>query len=546
MGPRADFLLSSRKISSTIELSKVVRHQRKTSWGFRKGHVMFHVQYCFCLILAIITLHLHLGETAHADVSVPLTLKQALSLAVQNNLEIRAERYNPALREAELQKNLAIYDPLVHASAYYRKSHISSVATAPSLGESHQQNASAEIAVEQLTPLGGVLGLSFANLWSRGSDYSARGLLSRYWQSELALTYVQPLLKNFGREPTELGIAVSSRSKDAAGDHYVAVMLGVVDKVRTAYFVLRSLSENLRAKQATLTLARKILDDTRGRVRAGTLPAMDILSAEFGVVTREKESLDAEKAFQDQQDYMQQLLQLPEGQVVVPVDPPVRTPIDIDEIAAVAKALTTRPDLRAQREVVAIAELEARVARSRTLPDLALTVSGALAGLDKGYDRITEQVGSAEYPAWGVGLQFAYPLGNRAARNDSTKAALSAAQARVQFRRLEDTVRTEVRRAVRAVKTSFLQLAVADRGLAFGEERFRAYLGKRQVGLATTREVFDVQNDLVAAEAQRIRAEAEYAIALGQLWLSTGELLAQEGVDPQPGSADALYRSHHH
>jgi len=99
----------------------------------------------------------------------------------------------------------------------------------------------------------------------------------------------------------------------------------------------------------------------------------------------------------------------------------------------------------------------------------------------------------------------------------------------------------EVRSAIRGIRANYLQLDVAERGLAYAEERMRAYIKKNEVGLATTKEVVDVQNDLVAAKTNQIRAQADYTIAIGQFWKATGETLEREGITVTGKEADALY-----
>lgn len=114
-------------------------------------------------------------------------------------------------------------------------------------------------------------------------------------------------------------------------------------------------------------------------------------------------------------------------------------------------------------------------------------------------------------------------------------------QAQVQLKSLEAIVRNEVRSAIRGIQANYRQLDVADRGLAYAEERMRAYIKRNEVGLATIKEVVDVQNDLVAAKVNQIQAQADYTIAIGQYWKATGELLDQEGITLNMKDADTLY-----
>jgi outer membrane protein TolC len=484
------------------------------------------------------------GSAHAAEDTLNLTLKQAISMAVERNLEVRAELFNPAISEADIRKNRGIYDPMMSLFSNYQDSTTQPASIFLSgTTITRQKVFQANAGVNQLIPIGGTVGLFFDNLWNRNNSEASRGFLNDYWQSELTVSYSQPLLKNFGREATEVGIAVAVNNKEASLDQFRNKLIDVVTRSRTAYFTLYSLRENLAAKKTALALARKILDETKGRVRAGVLPAMEILNAEFGVATREKELIDAEKSLRDQMDVMRFLLQIAGSPEVNPIDPPTRKEYPVEENEVISRALALRPDLKALRVNLQTADLQTRVAHNRMMPDLSINASAALTGLGKDYSRDLDKVGSTDYPVWAVGLQLTYPIGNRDARNTFIKSRLSSEQARVQVKNLEDTIRNEVKIAIRGIRANYLQLDVADRGLAYAEERLRAYIKKNEVGLATTKEVVDVQNDLVAAKTNQIRALAEYTIAIGQLWKATGDLLEREGITLNGKEADALYES---
>lgn len=480
------------------------------------------------------------GYALAGDAPLNLTLKQAVGMAVEKNLEVRAELYNPAMYEAEVRKNRGIYDPLLNLFTNYQHSTTQSENSLLSGGNRRQKNYQANAGVSQLVPVGGTVGLAFENLWNNNNFDTTRAL-NEYWRSQLTLSYTQPLLKNFGRDATELGIAVALNNKEVSLEEFQGKLMDVVARTRTAYYTLFSLRENLEAKKNALKLAEKILEETKGRVRAGVLPAMEILNAEYGVSLREKELIDAEKSVRDQTDVVRNLLQIDGSKEVVPLDPPDRTEYPVKEDEAISSALERRPDLLAMRTNIRTADLQTRVAHNRIMPDLVFVGSAALTGLGRDYGRDMEKIGTAEYPVWEVGLRFSYPIGNRDAKNSYIKSRLNSEQARVRLKNMEDTIRNEVKIAVRGIRASYLQLNVADRGYLYAEERLRAYIKKNEVGLATTKEVIDVQNDLISARTNQIKARAEYTIAIGHLWKVTGELLEREGIALEVRKADALY-----
>jgi outer membrane protein TolC len=183
------------------------------------------------------------------------------------------------------------------------------------------------------------------------------------------------------------------------------------------------------------------------------------------------------------------------------------------------------------------------VARKQTLPDVLFTASVAPTGFGEQYGRDLERLGSNKYPIWGVGLQLSYPLGNRAAENDYIKSKLRVGQSKTQIRSLEESIANDVRTAARFVDSSYKQIDVTHRGRAYAEERLNAFMKKNAVGLATTKDVLDVENDLVTAKGNEVKALAAYNNAICQLWKVTGELLDRQGIKVSVSDADRLYET---
>ena len=492
----------------------------------------------FSVMVLCACLHGH----AHAqDGPINLTLQQAIKMAVEKNLDVKAELYNPASAEADIRKNTGIYDPLLSLLLNYQHSTTQPTSTFLSGAQiNRQKTLEINPGINQLIPTGGTLGLVFNNTWNQNNADPSRSL-NDYWQSQLTLNFTQPLLKNFGRETTELNISVAKYNKEGVLDQFKLKLIDTVAQVRIQYYQLFSLRENLEVKKTSLALAERILNDTKAQVKAGVLPAMEILNAEFGVATMQKNLIDAERAVKDQVDSLRVLLQLPLGEEILPVDAPFREKYDVIEAEAIKKAFAERPDLKQLQVTLKTYELQSRVARHQTLPDLSLVASTALTGLGTSYNKDIEKVGTAEFPVWAVGVQFTYPLGNRAANNDYIKSKLKVEQTQTQVRSLQDTVVNDVRNAIRAMHSSYKQLDVTSRGSAYAEQRLQAYIKKQKVGLATNKDVLDVENDLVTAKGNQIQALADYNNAITALWKASGELLYKEGINVTEKDADALY-----
>jgi outer membrane protein TolC len=469
-----------------------------------------------------------------ADAPIPLSLNEAIRMAVEKNLDVRAELYNPAQFEADINRNRAIYDPLLTLQTSYSDSNVPTTTTG-SYGRMFQANAS----LGQLFWSGATATAGFNNAFN---SVNAINMLSNYWESSLGVTVTQPLLKNFGRENTDININISRFSKFASLEHFNTLLLNTVTQVRNEYFKLYSLREQLQVAKTSLELASKILSDTKAQVKAGVLPAMEIINAEFGVYSREKDLIDAERAVSDEVDVLRLLLQIKGKGDIVTVDLPRHDPYEVNEDSELKRAMD-RPDIKEQRRNLDIAELQTRVFNTRLLPDLSFTASASLVGLDHTYPRNMETLTSADNPAWSLGLTLTYPLGNNAAENDYRKSRLKTEQTAVQIRSLEESAANDVKSAIRGIVSSYKQIAVSERGRAYAEERLKAYLRKKDVGLATNKDVLDVENDLIAAKNNQITAVVNYDNAITHLWQVTGELLERQGIRVVEGDADKLYKN---
>ncbi len=482
-------------------------------------------------------------SSSHAETGVlNLTLKEAVRMAVEKNLDVKTELYNPAQAEADIRKNRAIYETHLTLNTSYQDSTSFPANTISSGGVSsyEQQLFKLSPGVYRLIPTGGTLGLTFNNYYTNTNSKSAF-TMKDYWQSDLTLFFNQPLLKNFGRETTELNIQAAVLAKDGSLQRFKGKLLTTVAQVRSEYFKLQSLRDDLESKKVSLELAKRVMGETDKRVSAGVLPAMENLNAQFGAASREKDVIDAEKSVRDEVDVIRVLLQINDLKDIIPTDIPNRDLFTMNEDVAVKRALAERPELDDLKSQIAAGELQTRVAKSRTQPDLTFTSSAAVTGLGQSYGRNMERVGSTDYPVWSVGLQLDYPLGNQAAENDYIKNRLKTDQARTQLESLQSSISAEVRTALRAIESSYKQLDVTDRGRAYAEERLKAYIKKNEVGLGTTKDVLDVENDLATARSNQIKAQVAYTTAISQLWKATGELLEREGITVTTTAADQLY-----
>ena len=473
-----------------------------------------------------------------AQSSLSLTLNEAVRIAVEKNLDVRAELYTPAQFEADINRYGAIYDPRLTLQTRFDDT----AEEKPTLNKSviDTQTFSTGASLSRLFSTGATAALSFNN---SDNDTDNPSYIDRYGQSGLVFSISQPLFKNRGREVTEENIRISQISKYASLERFKTKLLTTITQVRNDYYKLYRLREELAVKQVSLELARTILAETKTRVASGVLPSLEILNAEFGVVRREKDLIDAQKAVGDQLDVLRLLLQLDIGIDITTTDTPSHEVQNILEEDAVSRALT-RSDILEQKKNLELAEFQTRVYQNKLEPDLSLNTSAGLNGLDRNRGN-HNPVGISDLDnlGWSVGLVFTYPLGNKAAETEYIKSRLKTEQTKLKIKSLEESIANEVRAALRSIHSGFKQIEVTDRGVEFAGQRLHSFIRKNEVGLATTKEVLDVETDLATAKNNQIAAVVSYADALTRLWQVTGELLDRQGIFVDETEADRLYKA---
>jgi outer membrane protein TolC len=478
----------------------------------------------------------------HAE-EIPLALDAAIRSAIEKNPDLRVETYNPAISDTGIRKAKGIYNPRISALVDHREED-APLDTSGSLVE-ERRFFDADFSTDFLLSSGATASAAFTNLWSRstlgvGSIATQGTSISKFVEPKLSLSLIQPLLRGFGKDVTEKDITVATYGKDSSLLQWRNVALSTVSDVRDQYFALVKARESLQTRNAALAVLREVHSGNRARVDAGVLAAVELLDSEFGVAQREVDLLTAQRNVRDASDRLRATIQYPLGAELVPTDPMTVEPVESSEEQAMETALRNRPDLRIARVSLATQEFNARVAKNTALPSLALTGSAGLTALRSAYDDALSDLAEAKTPFWSAGISFAYPLGNDAAQADLAAARLRSRQAEATIRSLEETIRLDVRTAIRALETSALQVDAAQKGVTLAEARVDSFVKRQKVGLAVTKDILQAEADLTAARETLTSARADFQGAVTRLWTSTGELLERQGIRIDDATIDAL------
>ena len=486
-----------------------------------------------CIAAVFLVLAAFPGLSEGAD-PLSLSIRDAVRIAVERNLGLKVASHNPAIAETDTRKARSIYDPTLSAFFAHREEDL------PSLSEpsmvTRQRFFDYDTSLSQLLPTGATASASFTNRWYKDNlSLSA----SRYARPELAITLSQPLLKGLGREVTERGITTADDAMDASLADWNQQALDTAASASVLYLALVKTRDSLATRRTSLELARQVHAENEARVNAGVLASYQLQDSALGVIQRRKELLDAERAEKDAVDRLLAALNLPPGTPVEDSGIPDPEPFSVPEADALRSAASRRPDMVSARIALRTAEFNERVSRNLALPSLALEGSAGVAGLDPEYGDAFEDMGGGKYPSWSVGLSFSFPIGNRSARADLAANRLKASQARTRLAATEENAVLEIRTSLRALESQREQIDVTAQGVTTAETLLASYRKRQQLGLATTKDVLDVETSLTQAKESYSASRANYYAALTALWRATGELLDRVGLRPEGKGPDS-------
>ncbi|PNU18916.1 hypothetical protein C2E25_15245 [Geothermobacter hydrogeniphilus] len=468
----------------------------------------------------------YVQQRIEASASV-LDLRKAERLALEQNLDLQAEVFTSQAAEALVRKGYGIYDPnleLFLAEGERRDLSNFQFFVGPTGLDTRDFNLS----LTQVFSPGTEVSL-FYNNRRQNLFTEPKPAINPEYDTELGFSLTQPLLKNFGRTVTEQTILFAAKDREVSIEELRRVALDLLMEVRSTYFNVLRARDDLAYRSTSVKLARTILEENRARVAAGVLPPVEVLEAEVGVQSRERDRLDAERAYHDVLDQLALLL----NRTTIPrvaEDRLGQPEIETDEGRAFRTALKKRPELQALLRQSEKLEIEQEINRNQTLPALDLQASYSHKGVGQNYNDSVDFMPRTDLRNWQIGLNFSYPLGNRAAREELNRTRLKLKSRHAAIGQLQTRLRKEIRQAIRLLEVSRAKISAATIERQLAEEKLRILVGRKNVGLATTRDLLEGEEDLARARTNQIAALADYNIALSGYYRATGELLAKEGI----------------
>jgi outer membrane protein TolC len=389
-------------------------------------------------------------------------------------------------------------------------------------------------------------------------------LLTPQLGSNFQFRATQNLLQGFGVLPNTRFIRIAKNNREISDVAFRLQIITTIDQVENMYWDLVYAYENVRVQQEALTYTQKALDDAKRQAQVGTVPPIQVVSAQSTVASGQQNLIVAQNNLQLQQLLMKNALSrsiedpiLAEADVVpistmqVPQEEPV---VPIQDL--INDALRHRAELVESRIDLQSRDISTKAVRNAMLPTLDAFVYYGGSGLggdvnaqcksngspcspppvfggsnSVGYGSTLNQLVNSTAPDKGIGLSLIIPLRNREAQANQVRAELEYRQAQVRQHQLENQVRIEVRNAQFDVKQNRAAVQAAQSAVDLARQTFDADQQKLKVGLTTQTAILQDASVLTTSESNLVSAKAAYEKSRIELDRATGLLLDHAGID---------------
>ncbi|HEY0384578.1 MAG TPA: TolC family protein [Pyrinomonadaceae bacterium] len=535
------------------------------------------------------------AERVGVDVSnqTPLTLNEAIALALANNNDIDGSRINVQIAEYNLLAARGVYDPIVSSESYYESRTTPTSSTlggAAQNGSVMQTDATGTMRLGGFSPFaGGAYQLDFSS--TRLTTNNQNVTLNPQFPTALTITYTQPLWRGLRFDNNRRTIEIAKKNLSLTDVQFRQRAIEVISQVEQAYWDLVFALRNLQVQIDAVKQARLQVESNQRLVEKGVLAPVDIIAASTQVTTFEQSVYSAQEAVTRAENTLKTLI-LPDrtaplwSRPLTPVTPISLEAPRIPLEQALSAALTNRPELAQLQTTAEINQIDTRFYRDQTKPQSDLvgtyTATGlagsptqaasggssstssnallrsrvnelsVLAGLPPldattgsgsvnpnligGYPKSLSNLIGNDYPTYRVGVRVALPLRNRTAEANLGRSLAEGNQIRNQRAQQEQLIEADVRNASQALRSAEARLASAAASRTSSEQQYESEQRQFRAGTSTVFLVLQRQTELQAARGRELQAQTDLNKAIAEFERATGNTLSANNVAVRTGT----------
>ena len=355
------------------------------------------------------------------------------------------------------------------------------------------------------------------------------------FQSQAKLTFRQPLARGFG---STVALAQEKKGDLAAAEATLKAQLAAEEMLRdivVGYWELAFADYEVQTRAGSLLAAKTQEKQSQKEFRADVAAANAITAIQFEIATREDALLESKIQYEKKSLELRKRvgLELSRRELVLrPMEKfePGEDEFDVEDVLRASKKGNRRVAslILAKRQ----ADLDVKVAKNGMLPQVDLSLSGAVLGTGDTPDKAFTRATTGGYLV-SAGLTVQFDVGG-AAKGAHDAAIARRQRVAIDQADVERTVETEVVHAVHQATAARQRIALAARAMKHGEANIDAERANIQSGRSTMFNLMQRQTDLYNSKIRYGRAVADYHIAVAQVQFLGGTLLEQYDVSVRP------------
>jgi outer membrane protein len=496
-------------------------------------------------------------ESMIKDGKLQLTVEDAVRLALENNLDINVERYNPYFNVWGVEKGRAILNPFLSFSTNLNRN--ATPATSALQGSAVQLVVANNYSLDYHKPFesGLDMDVTYTTVRTRSSSFFTS--VNPSFIPTLGFQFTQHLLKDGGRITRGRQIKIARNNLGISEEVFVARATDVVVAVLNAYWDLVGADEDIKVKEASRKLAQVVLEQNKIQAEVGTMAPLDVIQAEAEVATRTESLVVALHNKKLSEDQLKKLIssRIDPGSIEAEIqplsqpDPP--PPPSLDARQAIERAIEARPELRQLARDQENKRIQIDFTRNQLRPVLDLVAGYSQNGIggdlvvrdySKGifdapiiaykYGGYWDAMGSmfnGKYLGYAAGITLRLPFGNDDARANSAQAQIDYRQGEERIRSQKQKVALEVRQAFDNIAMHRERVSTAAVTVRYQEKRLEGEQTKYSVGATTTRFILEAQRDLHDARTRLRQAKIDLIKGMIALEKATGQTFPAHSIE---------------
>jgi len=505
----------------------------------------------------------------------PLTLQEAITLALENSSDIQVTRKQVQVAEYDLQAALGAYQPRLTGETYFERASLPNLSFfTPDISKTTTNSFVGNAGIQAYLPkFGTIFDGRFTN--QRATADNPITIFSPQYNSGLEFTVTQPLFRGRGFDQKRRVIEVAKKNVSLTDMQFRQESIDIINKTQRAYWDLTYALRDLQVQRDGTRDAKDQLEHNRRLVEEGQLAPIDVVAAETQVANFEQAVYDALNAVTVAENNLKNVISSNRNdkiwsQAITPVESVEANVPDVTLSESLTTALENRPELDINEARKDINEIDQKYYRDQTKPKIDLVASYRSSGVGgsvnpnfsnpllrncvddptlpecvaaaQAQEQLVRNVGSGstaysdifanKYPTYRVGVQFDLPLfGDKTAKAQLGSSRVQGEILKTQRGQIEQNIQVEVRNALQFLRTSQARLRAASLARENSAKQYESEQRKLDAGQSDIYKVLERQTALTAARSNELRAQTELNKAIGDLQRATGNSLKANNIE---------------